>query len=172
MNRKLWSIWVVGLAVAALPLSSGCKRPQAEAPARVAEVPLSQIGLTDDGWFQVYDQAVAKARETGKPLLVDFTGSDWCGWCIKLDEEVFAHDEFKKWAEENVVLLKLDYPRSVRQPSSLMQQNDELRFKYQIQGYPTILFLDADGTTLGKAGYKPGGPAAWTSLAEEQLKKM
>jgi protein disulfide-isomerase len=139
------------------------------APAPVPDVNLAEIGLTEDGWFQSYEQAVAKAKESGKPILVDFTGSDWCGWCIKLDEEVFAKDEFKAWAEKKVVLLKLDFPHNTELPASLKKQNDELAQKHEIQGFPTILFLDAEGKKIGDYGYDEGGPEVWTKKADELI---
>ncbi len=143
--------------------------PTEGASAPVPDVNLAEIGLTGDGWFQSYEQAVAKAKETGKPILVDFTGSDWCGWCVKLDEEVFAKDEFKAWAEKNVVLLKLDFPRSIELPASLQKQNGELSEKYKIEGFPTILFLNAEGEKIADYGYDAGGPEVWTKTADEKL---
>lgn len=169
MCRTFVSVTLI-LAFVVLSNNIGCKRP-AGGSGQVADVPLSQIGLTKDGWFQVYDQAVAKAKETGKPILVDFTGSDWCIWCQRLDAEVFAHDAFTTWAKEHVVLLKLDYPRGVAQPPSLKRQNQELLQKYrdQVPGYPTILFIKADGSVVGNYGYDEGGPEVWTQKASAKL---
>jgi len=118
-------------------------------------------------WLTSYEEALNAAQETGKPILADFTGSDWCGWCIKLKEEVFSKPEFKSWAQENVVLLELDFPRSTKLPAELTEQNEELRKKFEVQGFPTILFLDADGEKIGQYGYDRGGPAAWIAKAEE-----
>lgn len=151
------------------PAPAGNNASPENAPAPVPDVNLAEIGLTEDGWFQSYEQAVAKAKETGKPILVDFTGSDWCGWCIKLDEEVFAKDEFKAWAEKKVVLLKLDFPRKTQLPASLEKQNDGLLEKHEVQGFPTILFLNADGEKIADYGYDEGGPEAWTKKADEKL---
>lgn len=124
-----------------------------------------------DGWHTDFKKAAAESKKTGKPILADFTGSDWCGWCIKLKDEVFSKDEFKEWAEENVVLLELDYPRKTEQPEALKKQNEDLKAKYQIRGYPTVLFLDAKGKVIGQSGYKPGGPEAWIADAKKVLKK-
>jgi protein disulfide-isomerase len=102
---------------------------------------------------------------------MDFTGSDWCGWCIKLKNEVFNTPEFKAWAAKKVVLLELDFPRKAEQSAELKKQNQELAQKFNIEGYPTIIFADANGKQLGQYGYDEGGPAVWTKKADEFLKK-
>ncbi|HEY0369086.1 MAG TPA: thioredoxin family protein, partial [Chthoniobacterales bacterium] len=100
----------------------------------------------------------------------DFTGSDWCGWCIKLDREVFSKPEFKAYAEKNLVLLELDFPRGRELTPSERAQNQQLAMKYQIEGFPTIVVLDGEGKMVGEIGYTPGGPAAF--IAElEKLRK-
>jgi protein disulfide-isomerase len=127
----------------------------------------SQTGASAaQGWMTSYSQALAISTKTGKPILTNFTGSDWCGWCIKLKQEVFSTAEFKKWATENVVLLELDYPQRTPQPAAIKKQNQALAKKYAIRGYPTILFLDGTGKVVGKSGYMRGGPAAWTKHAQ------
>ena len=131
-----------------------------------------QVSAGEGGdWLTSWEEAAAASKKSGKPILADFTGSDWCGWCIKLREEVFDTEAFKKWAVENVVLLELDFPRRKAQSEELKKQNAELRDKFGIRGYPTILFLDTDGKELGRSGYKRGGPDAWIAHAETQIKK-
>jgi len=120
-------------------------------------------------WYEEWDAAAKVAKKSGKPILADFTGSDWCGWCIRLKNEVFKKKEFARWAKKNVVLLELDYPRAKEQPEEIKKQNAELKRKYRIRGYPTILFLDAAGKVLGQSGYKPGGPKKWIQSAEAIL---
>jgi len=120
-------------------------------------------------WMTDYNKALAMSKKTGKPILADFTGSDWCGWCIKLKQEVFSKPEFNAWAKKNVILLELDYPRKA-QPAALKAQNAKLAEKYQIQGYPTILFLGSKGQVIGKYGYDRGGPSVWTANASKMLK--
>lgn len=121
---------------------------------------------SDSKWLTSYDEAAKLSKETGKPMLVDFTGSDWCGWCIKLKEEVFSKPEFDAWADENVVLLELDFPRKTKLSQELTAQNNELKDKYEIRGFPTILFLDSEGEKLGQYGYDRGGPDVWIPKAE------
>jgi thioredoxin-related protein len=127
--------------------------------------------LAADGWHTDYSKAVAESKKTGKPILADFTGSDWCGWCMKLDKEVFKTAEFKNWAKKNVVLLSLDYPQAKKQSAAEKKQNEALARRYKIQGFPTVLFLDAKGKQLGQYGYDEGGPKAWTSNAAKMIKK-
>jgi len=113
------------------------------------------------GWGQNHRAAMAEAKRSGKPVLANFTGSDWCPYCIKLEKEVFDTDEFKKWAAENVVLLMLDFPQRTRQPAAIAKQNQALQEKYGVGGFPTVLLLDADGEVLAKTGYFEGGAQHW-----------
>lgn len=123
----------------------------------------------DGVWLESFDKAAAAARSSGHPILADFTGSDWCGWCIKLRQEVFDTQQFKDWAAKTVVLLEVDFPRGKPQSDEVKAANQKLQAKYGIEGYPTIVFLDADGNKLGESGYKPGGPSAWIPDAQAIL---
>lgn len=118
-------------------------------------------------WLDSYDKAVERAKAEKRLVLADFTGSDWCGWCMKLKKEVFDTPEFQEWAGKNVVLLEVDFPQQKEQPAALKAQNEKLQEKYGIQGYPTILFLDADGKKVGQLGYRAGGAKAWTAEAQK-----
>lgn len=120
-------------------------------------------------WRTDHPATLAAAKRQGRRVLVDFTGSDWCVWCKRLEGEVFESPEFQRWAGERFVLLRLDYPQRTPQSPLLKRQNQELLAKYQIQEYPTVLFLDADGTEVGRTGYVPGGPTAWLSEARKVL---
>lgn len=123
-------------------------------------------------WIADYDEALVIARETGKDLLVDFTGSDWCHWCIRLDGEVFSHEEFLGPAQEKFVLCSLDFPRSpaIAKTVPNPQRNQELQAKYTVQGFPTILLIDAeDEALLGRTGYQPGGPTAYMTHLDAML---
>ena len=123
----------------------------------------------DDGWMTSHPQALEKAEKTGKVVLADFTGSDWCVWCKRLDEEVFSKPAFQTWAEENVVLLKLDFPRQTEQPEALAKQNRALAQKYGIRGFPTILLLTEEGQVIGRLGYQKGGPDPWVKAAQAAI---
>ena len=124
-----------------------------------------------DGWLTDFEAAKAQAKEENKPILVDFTGSDWCGWCIKLNKEVFSKSSFKDYAKENLVRLELDYPRKKELSKELKKQNAELRKKYEVRGYPTILLIDAKGKVLAKTGYQKGGPDAYVTHLKSLLEK-
>jgi protein disulfide-isomerase len=136
------------------------------------------IQAQDLYWEININKAIETSNKTGKPMLLFFTGSDWCGWCIRLQKEVLKTPEFAAWAAENVVLVELDYPRSAEQAEETRRQNNELQQTFGIQGYPTIWIANAskkDGKTnfeqLGNTGYVAGGPAAWLAGANEILKK-
>jgi thioredoxin-related protein len=109
-------------------------------------------------WTEDFAAAQKLAEKEGKDLLVDFTGSDWCHWCIKLKEEVFNQQGFKDAAPKNFILVELDYPRAKKQDEKIKQQNEELREKYEIQGYPAVLLMNAKGEVYARTGYQAGGP--------------
>jgi thioredoxin-related protein len=119
------------------------------------------------GWLTDLKEAQEQAKSGKKLLLVDFTGSDWCGWCIKLDREVFSKPEFKAYAEKNLVLLEVDFPKGKEQTPTERKQNQELAMKYDIEGFPTIVVLDDEGKQVGMLGYTPGGPAAFIAELEK-----
>lgn len=121
-------------------------------------------------WETSYARAVELSRSSGKPILADFTGSDWCGWCVKLKKEVFDTAAFKSWAKDNVILLELDFPSRTPQSRQLKEQNKKLAARYGVEGFPTVLFLDAEGKIKGRTGYVAGGPKAWIAAAEKALK--
>ena len=121
-------------------------------------------------WLTDYKAASAKAKAENKPLLMDFTGSDWCGWCMKLDREVFDTPEFKDYADKNLVLLKLDFPKKKSQAPHEKKQNEELAQRYGIQGFPTIIVLNSGGKAVGKLGYTEGGPGAFIKKLESKTK--
>lgn len=114
-----------------------------------------------DGWMTDFEAAQEKAAAEQKPLLLDFTGSDWCGWCIKLDKEVFSQSAFKEYADDNLVLVELDFPRNKPQSDELKAQNKALAEKYEIRGFPTILVLSPEGELIKQTGYQPGGAEAY-----------
>ena len=136
-----------------------------------ATMACSMLGVsafaTPEGWTEDFEAAKADAAASGKDLLMDFTGSDWCGWCIKLREEVFDTEAFNAQAFEKFVLVELDYPNDVDQSDEIKAQNEELKNIYSIEGYPTILLADATGKPYAQTGYQPGGPEAYLPHLEE-----
>jgi protein disulfide-isomerase len=124
-------------------------------------------------WYTDVKEAITVSNKENKPMLMFFTGSDWCGWCIRLQNEVLKTPEFTKWASQNVILVELDYPTKTQQTAEIKAQNNELQQAFGIQGFPTIYFTSAeskDGKVnfkgLGKTGYVAGGPSAWLAVAE------
>jgi thioredoxin-related protein len=126
----------------------------------------------DAVWMEDFEAAKAKAVAEGKDLLMDFTGSDWCHWCVKLKEEVFDHESFQTAAGKEFILLELDYPQDKEQSEAIKAQNAKLSAEYNIEGYPTILLADKTGAVYGRTGYQAGGPEAYLAhLQEFKVKK-
>jgi len=120
-------------------------------------------------WKTNVEEAVQIAKKENKAVLINFTGSDWCKWCFKLNDEVFSQAEFEKYATENLVLVKIDFPRSVPQSNETKYYNQTLAQKYGIQGFPTILIMDNAGNLLAKTGYQPGGASNYVSYIQSLL---
>ena len=120
-------------------------------------------------WHVNFDNVLEEAQKSGKPILINFTGSDWCPYCIKLDEEVFAKKPFEDWAAKNAILFRCDFPRTIHQPDSIKQQNNSLAQKYGISGFPTVLLIDFKGNVLAKSGYQRGGSASWVASLNSQV---
>lgn len=152
-------------AVILSALALGCtNNPNATTPATHAPAGKQE-------WLEDFERAQAQAKRLNKPLLVNFTGSDWCTWCVKLDGEVFSTPEFERWAADNVVLLKVDFPQHTPQAAELKRANRALAKRYGVEGFPTILVLDPKGETTAKLGYVAGGPEAWIGKANAALAK-
>src|SRR3954464_14231631 len=113
---------------------------------------LLQVRAEDLKWVTELPKAQEQARAEKKLVLLDFTGSDWCGWCIKLKKEVFDQKEFIEFAKENLVLVEIDFPRKSI-PYELKQANQKLAAQFDIKGYPTLYFVDKNGTRLDRGGY-------------------
>lgn len=120
-----------------------------------------------DGWLTDMEAAKAQAAKEKKDLLLDFTGSDWCGWCIKLNEEVFSKEPFKAGTKDKFVLVELDFPKKKKLDPKLKEQNDALNEKMKVQGYPTIMLCDATGRPYAKTGYQRGGPEKYVEHLTE-----
>lgn len=117
-----------------------------------------------DLWMTDYPAALKKASKENKLVLLDFTGSDWCPWCMKLDHELFSQKAFKDYAEKNLVLVLVDFPRGKKlenQSDALKKQNQDLQTKFKIEGYPTMILLDSNGKQLKSSNYLAGGPEAF-----------
>ncbi len=127
-------------------------------------------------WHNDLSKASELAIKSKKPLLLFFTGSDWCGWCMRLQKEVLTTPDFAKWAKDNVVLVELDFPRRKQLPDDIKKQNADMEQLFGIRGYPTIWLVtpaNKDGKVsfdrLGSTGYVAGGPAKWLEGANAIL---
>lgn len=123
-------------------------------------------------WKTDYKSALAEAKQTNKVVFALFTGSDWCGYCINLHKEVLTSGLFYSWADKKAILLKIEYLKYGQLPPELLQQNQMLANKYQIQGYPTAIGLNADGMERGRlVGYSKGtGPKNYLIQFEKNAK--
>lgn len=126
-------------------------------------------------WLEDMPKALEQAKTENKTVLINFTGSDWCGYCKKLDQEVYQTREFAAFAQKNLVLVKADFPRSVSQTPALKKSNQDLKTKYAtpFKGYPTTVLVNAVGRKLGETvGYAPNsGPGAFLKELRDILKK-
>ncbi|MAO01996.1 MAG: thioredoxin family protein [Flavobacteriales bacterium] len=129
-------------------------------------------------WHTNVDKAIKLSVKEKKPLFFFFTGSDWCGWCIRLQKEVFFKPEFKSWASKNLILVELDFPKRKKLEPELQKQNQQLAQMFQVRGYPSGWFVIpeiSEGKTnfnrLGSQGYVRGGVNAWIEGAKNILNK-
>ena len=114
-------------------------------------------------WHVDMNKAIELSEKTNRPIMMFFTGSDWCGWCIKLVKEVFDKPEFAKWSKK-VILVELDFPKKTKLSKKISNQNRELAQLFQVGGYPTIWFvkpiIDNEGKVtfekIGRSGYVRG----------------
>ena len=131
-----------------------------------------------EGWLVRYDEAVAQSQKTGKPIMAAFTGSDSSGWCMRLTNEVFSKPEFKQWAEKNVVLWELDFPRGIEVPMDIKKQNWDWQKGLHVTGYPTVFVFNVIGNDptlnhvklLARTGYHRGGVEVFLTKIETMMK--
>lgn len=121
-------------------------------------------------WTTDLSKAIEKGMSENKAVLVNFTGSDWCKWCFKLNEEVFSRDEFKSYADENLILVIVDFPQYKQQSEETWRYNYSLQRKFDVQGYPTIILINNKGVPVAKTGYLPGGAAKYINHLKSFLK--
>ena len=131
-----------------------------------------QLAGAEATWTTDLPAAKTAAKKDNKLVLIDFTGSDWCGFCIKMHKDVFSTPEFQNYAKTNLVLVEIDFPSRKAQKPALKKANAELKQKFAIKGFPTYIVLDGDGKQLWEqVGYLPGGPSAFIAKLEEAKKK-
>lgn len=137
-------------------------QPAVQPPDESREQPVATAQTSELPWGTDLPGALNQARSDNKMVLLDFTGSDWCPWCIKFDHDVLSTDEFASYAKSKLVLVQLDFPRTKPQSDDLKQANAALAKRFNVDGYPTYVLLNPAGTELGRqVGYREGGPSAF-----------
>ena len=142
------------------------------APIKSAAVVLTgEAGVNAPGFDSDYNAAVRRAKQSSRNIFILFTGSDWCSWCNKLESEVLSQKAFLEYATNEWELVIADFPKNKRISPELRKQNLELKKKYGIQGFPTVLLVDADGKKLCASGYSKGGAEVWLKkfIKEKEL---
>jgi len=120
----------------------------------------ASIAKSGEEWQTDYRAALEQARVEHKQVLLNFTGSDWCRWCMRFKEEVFDQPEFIQFAKKRLVLVKVDFPRSRSIPKRVLEQNERLRKEFCVRVFPTLVLLDYNGKKLKeRIGYMEGGVA-------------
>lgn len=121
------------------------------------------------GWETDLEAAKIRAEKEDKTILLNFTGSDWCGWCKKLSREVFRKKEFQEFAQEKLILVEVDFPRHKKMSSEQKRKNYQLQSKYRVRGYPTILLVDHNEKVLLSTGYVPGGAESYIAHLKKAM---
>lgn len=134
-------------------------------------VSLPSSSPASEGWQTDYSAALAEAGKEQKLVLLDFTGSDWCGWCMKLSKDIFSQPEFKEFAAKNLILVEVDFPARKPLADEVKARNSALAAKFGVEGFPTLVLVDASGKEVARhVGYLPGGPGSlvkWVETARE-----
>lgn len=120
-------------------------------------------------WLIDNDEALDAARSADRPVFIIFTGSDWNVWCERMEDEILATPQFADFAGENLILLKVDFPKSIELPEARIKKNRKLQRKYRISGYPTVVVTDSDGIVLGRLAYMNGGPEPFLGALTELI---
>lgn len=125
-----------------------------------------------EGWLTDWEAAKAKSKAENKPILLNLVGSDWCGWCKKLEKEVINQQAFKDFAAKHLILVEADFPKNKTQDPALKKQNAALEKKYLNGGYPTMYLLDAEGNKLSEdLGELEGGVDTYLAKLKELVAK-
>ena len=134
--------------------------PAAKTPVAPRAAPGAATSLT---WQTNFADAVAQAKAEDRKVFVFFTGSDWCGWCMRLNKEILSTPEFARYSKEKLILVEIDFPRGRPQPAALKNQNTKLAQRFHVEGFPTVIVLDSAGKKVGTLGYQEGGPGPFVA---------
>jgi len=167
MTRILTVLAIIIIVTAATLSLAGRQPPVASAvmplTAAAQGIPATLVDGTDLG------AALQRARADKTVVLLNFTGSDWCHWCIVLKAEVLGTPEFSSWLATRGALVDVDFPRDTPQDPATVQRHQRLSELFGIEGFPTIVMVDGDGRERARLGYQKGGAAAWTTAADGLL---
>ena len=122
-------------------------------------------------WITDYNAALQYAKALDRPIMANFTGSDWCPWCFKIRDEILVKEAFKAYARDNLVLLTLDFPRQKKLPQAEVDQNNRLLQQFDVSGFPTIMLIDSNGKEIARTGYQPGGAEPYVKHLKSLLAK-
>jgi protein disulfide-isomerase len=115
----------------------------------MAEPEVIKEGAAPGVWSMDLDAVMKQAKELKMPVLLLFTGSDWCHWCTKLDTDILDKEVWKDFAKENLMLGYLDFPQDESKvPEAFRARNRALSEKYDVEGYPTLILVDAEGNVI------------------------
>jgi len=120
-------------------------------------------------WFTNYNTAVKEAAKNQKPIVLFFTGSDWCGWCKKMHQEVFSSPDFVSQVGNAFIFVDVDFPMNQQLAPEIAQQNNMLKQKFGVTGYPTVIILDSKENFIAETGYRPGGGKAYADYLKQLI---
>lgn len=155
------------LSLAVMTALVNCTK-KAEEPAAAAVTEETAVELN---WLTNLEEGIEKAKNENKTVFVNFTGSDWCGWCIKLKAEVFSKKEFIDYANSSLVMVELDFPQRIEQTQEVKDYNRKTLEKFGVRGFPTILLINGEGKEIGRTGYQQGGPLAYIEHLKSFINK-
>ncbi len=122
----------------------------------------AQDATTDDLWLTQIEEAKAEAQANDQPIIMLFSGSDWCRPCMAMKNRVLDNEVFTDFAKDNVVLLEVDFPRKKQNKLSpaQTQHNNGLAEKYAPKVFPTLVIIDSNGQEIDRMGYQSSLAAA------------
>jgi protein disulfide-isomerase len=163
---------VIAAILGALIAAGSASAADPTVPKPVSESSTDRENPADAGkgsgiWQTDYKQALVQAAKEKKRVLLDFTGSDWCPYCVQMEKEVLTQPDFKVYAAHKLILVKLDFPRKKQMPPAESEQNQKLQQEFAIEGFPTYVLLDTAGTEVRRqVGYLQGGPKEFIRWAQ------
>lgn len=132
----------------------------------------TQVSASEIPWTTDYKEAISRSKKELKPVFLYFTGSDWCGWCIKMDKEILTSDEFIDPVKDKFIFVKIDFPIYSTLNEKLVNQNDMLKDKYDIRGFPTVVILDPQQKQIAVLNYNANGPKAFANTLLKLLNEQ